>query len=351
MSELRLKNYTHFKRLLVPVTFIFPLLFSMGACSEAGILMASFAAIIISLFVSEFDSKALMPTLFNFLIISFLFSTFGSIAATLSLAVGGLVLCFGQQILSKTVKLGNSSVINGIMLGTAIALTVLQTTNYFGIGATGNTVRQMIASYLSLGFHGNWRGVLYGTIVMVILITFPRKFKTASKIISPMFIALSVTLILNLFLNPPDMISAINEAGEFVYNYDSNVSVSEIVISFILGVVIGLTNIYSMSREKCTEKDYIINGLLNIVLSPVVCFIPQKADKAILKNLPGTIILAATIFVFRDFIARIPIHSCAVILIVSAWENVKWRHVKSAFTGGAAKLFLFLLPIIIMLIV
>ena len=59
-------------------------------------------------------------------------------------------------------------------------MTILQTNNYFGINATGVSAVDMLLSYRSFGFHANWRTVLYGTIVLVLMITYPRKFKKAS---------------------------------------------------------------------------------------------------------------------------------------------------------------------------
>ncbi len=344
-------NNSFFKKILVSLTFIFPLLFSMGVCSDAGILRMSFAAVIISLFISEADYKSLMPTLFNFLILSFAFSVYGSIAAAVTLLIAATVLCFGYNISQKTNQIRKSSVISGIMLGTAIVMTVMQTTNYFGIGASGTTPREMIASYLSLGFHGNWRGVLYGTITMVILITFPRKFKSVCKTISPMFIALAVTLGLNYFLNPPDMITAINEAGPFTFEHSTNITLSGIIVSVLLGIVIGLSNIYSMSCNDCSKKEYLTTGIINIFLSPTMCFIPKKIDKSIIKGIPAALILALFIIIFKDNLARIPVHSCAVILIVSAWENVKWKRVKNAFTSRVLNIILLFIPIFIMLLV
>ena len=97
------------------------------------------------------------------------------------------------------------------MLAGALTVTVMQTNDYFAIGGEGNMIRDMLASYVSKGFHPNWRGVLYGTITMVILITFPRKFKKASLTVRPAFLALVFTLLLNLWLNPSYMPTSIKE--------------------------------------------------------------------------------------------------------------------------------------------
>lgn len=350
MSELKIKDNKYISSILFPLTFIFPMLFSMGVCSGIGTLRAAVSAVILSLFMEKFESKSFMPSLFNFLIIAFLFNIYGSIAPTIALAVAGIVLCFGYKTDKFSKKFGESSIISGIMLATAISTTVLQTTNYFGIGANGNTVREMISSYVSLGFHGNWRGVLYGTIVLVIMITFPRKFKTLTKTVSPMIIALIITVVLNFWLNPSDMITSINEAGKFAYNYQSNISLIGFIASVLLGLVIGLSEIYSVSQEECSKKDFVTAGIVNIFLSPFICFVPKKIGNTIIKNIPGAIILAALIFIFKDVLMRVPVHSCAVIIIVTAWENVKWRNVKKAFTSPT-ELVSFLIPLALMLLI
>ncbi len=50
-------------------------------------------------------------------------------------------------------------------------------------------------------------------------------------------------------------------------------------------------------------------------------------------------------FVFQDYIARIPVHCCAVVLIVGAWQSVKWSEVKKAFSS-TLNIFIFAVIII-----
>lgn len=171
-------------------------------------------ALILSLYFAKTDSKKHMAVSAAFLIILFISTAFGNTAAFITLLIIGFIstICF---ILPNRFSLHKNPVTAGVELATALTVTVLLTTYYFGIGASGNNVKDMISSYLSLGFHPNWRGVLYGTIVMVIMITFPRKFKRFCKVVKAPFIAIVVTLILNLFLNPPDMPTSISEIGNF----------------------------------------------------------------------------------------------------------------------------------------
>ena len=80
----------------------------------------------------------------------------------------------------KNYKL-NTAVKSALSLSLAFSVTALLTTHYFGIGAEGFTVIEILKTYRSLGFHPNWRGVFYGTITLFCMITYPFKFKKANK--------------------------------------------------------------------------------------------------------------------------------------------------------------------------
>lgn len=340
-----------FKKAFFPIAFIFPLVLSMGVCSNAGAFWGCLATVVLSLFIKKSEEKNLMPVLLNFSIISFLLIKFGYLSAVIALIVSGIIFCFGFKFYKYIEKLSDSTFISGVMLATALVVTVLQTTNYFGIGATGNTAREMIESYISLGFHGNWRGVLYGTIVLVVMITYPRKFKKTSKIIHGSFIALIICVILNLFLNPPDLITSINEIStlQINKNYNLNLSIHGAIFSVACGIIISISNIFIIKNEKPNNKTFIKNGIANIFLAPILCFVPQKFDKSAIKNIPFAALTALIIFFFKDLIIRIPVHSCAVILIVYAWQAVKWKRLKEVFKNPISVL-LFLLPISIFLL-
>ncbi len=340
-----------FKKMLFPIAFIFPFVFSMGVCSEIGAARACIATVILSLFIDEFNSKSMIPVLLNFAVISFIYSVFGETATILSLIVSGIVLCFGYKLNNILSKFKDSSIAIGIIIATALVVTVLQTTNYFGIGATGNTAREMIQSYVSLGFHGNWRGVLYGTIVMVIMITFPRKFKKLNKTVHASAIALLLTLVLNYFLNPSDMITSINEVKslDFEFGSDFNISAWGIVFSILCGIITGLSNTVLLSKDECSNKDYVTTGIVNVLLSPFFCFIPQKINKSFVKNIPVALTTALIIFLIKDLIIRMPVHSCAVVLIVGAWQAIEWKKLKYAFNNPLTVIS-FIIPIIIFLI-
>ncbi|MCL2194522.1 MAG: hypothetical protein FWB76_01030 [Oscillospiraceae bacterium] len=90
----------------------------------------------------------------------------------------------------------------GLALGLAVRVTMHQAAGYFATGAVGAAMPALLASYRMWGFHPNWRTVLFSTIMMVVLITWPRKFKRLHKIIPAGFVGVVLTTLLNVFLYP-----------------------------------------------------------------------------------------------------------------------------------------------------
>lgn len=329
------------------LTGVIPIALSMAVCAGMGPFAGAVFACMAALICGTVEEKKQMPVYVSFLIITYAFREFGASTASLSIVICGILLAFSSLFFNKAKEKFNMTssgpIIGAVMLLSAITVTVLFTTDYFGIGATGNTVREIIASYISLGFHPNWRGVLYGTIVMVVMITFPRKFKRASKVINAAFIALIITTALNYLLNPTDMITAIREIGTLsFYEYKRSFlfpifnSKPMLYYSLVCGISLFITCFYAIStNENFKKSDFIIGGISNCVIGFGTCMaIPNNIKKnKILNGVIASLITGLIFFVFQDFIARIPVHSCAVVLIVGVWQSVKWGEVKKIFSS------------------
>ena len=327
------------------LTFIVPVIFSMASCSGMGAFAGAVFACAATLICNPLNEKQQMPIYVSLLIITSIFKEYGASSAALSIVICGILLAvsslFYNKIKSKFENITDASVSGTVMLSCAIIVTILFTTDYFGIGATGYNAKEMIESYLSLGFHPNWRGVLYGTIVMVVMITFPRKFKKVSGIISASFIALIITTVLNLFLNPSDMISAISEVGKLSFvDYRNNILLSlfktkpSILISVLSGVSLFVTHLYALiTNNEYSKKDLLACGVMNTVSGfatnlTLPCI--NKKEK-FLSSLTAAITAGVMFLVLQDYIARIPVHSCAVIIIVGVWQSVNWKEIKKIF--------------------
>ncbi len=305
-----------------------------------------------ALFATKPKTNNIMPAYADFLVMMFAINAFGASTASLAIFICG-ILSLVFSLLPVKIKLSSNPVTSGVMLACAMTVTVMLTTHYFGIGATGNSVTEMLGSYLSLGFHPNWRGVLYGTIVMVIMITFPRKFKSLNKVIKAPFIAIAVTLILNFFLNPSDMPTAIDEIEE-VY---SNSSIgffaffSDFECNYLSAALCGLAlffiHHFALSKNNADNKKCLAASISDITAAilgtPLLPYGIEK--KSVVFGSIAAVLSCLTVFGMKDSIGRMPVHSLAVVLIVGAWGNVKWSEIKKAFSSPLSVLF-FISPIL-----
>lgn len=312
----------------------------MAVCSGLGAAGGIFAAAIACLLVAHKKTKLIMPVYASYLISAFTLSEYGLSTLTASIAFSGAAMIALAFLGFDFKRIVFKPVTVAIMLASVISVTVIETNNYFGIGATGNTVNTILHAYRSFGFHPNWRGVLYGTIVLVIMITYPRKFKKADKVIRAPFVALTVTLILNFLLNPADMISPIAEVGAFPLSiklllfptFKGGIDLGGVLTS---GISLFIMTAYSVSEFNGSNLDYASTGAANCICSSLVGpFIPAATHtykRFSYTGIPAAVLSIAAFLFLGKFIARIPIAACAVVLIVGAWQSVKWSEIKRAF--------------------
>ena len=331
------------------LTCLSPLAFSMAVCFGLGEIIATMFACVAILFVPTKREK-IMPVYLSFMLLWYASVAFDMGVTFWACILCGILLIISSFFFEKLIKLFSAPTVSGVMLATALSSTVLFTTHYFGIGAKGNIVMEMIDSYISLGFHPNWRGMLYGTIVMVIMITFPRKFKKLTKTVSAAFIAIVSTLILNIFLNPSDMVTAINEINDGTKwqaylsflpvkaAFSFSLSFENILAVISIAVALFITYFYSITSIEGTNKnDIIVSGIANAV-SGGIFRIPfpygiSKEKSSILPRIIAAGIFFLMLFFGEEIMLRIPVHSCAVVIIVGAWQSVNWGEIKKAFSG------------------
>lgn len=328
------KSVELIKQTSLTFTSIIPFVLSAAVCSGMGAFAGAVFSCIAAFVCSVVEPKKRMPVYASVLIVTYAFREFGAPAASLAIIISGICMLISGFFFKKIKKPAdspvNGAVSGAVMMTTALTVTALFTTDYFGIGASGNTFREIMASYVSLGFHPNWRGVLYGTIVLVIMITFPRKFKKAAKVIDFAFVALIVTTALNFILNPAYMTTAIKEIGALSFSSFKNTfwfPLGNSDISFIGAAVCGIALFFTsisalLQSEECSKTDFSDCGKINLITGIVTCMaIPCKikSKKETASGLIAAILSAVLFLALHDYIARIPLHSCAVVLIVGVW--------------------------------
>ncbi len=320
--------------------FVIAFCLSMGVCGPFGFSGGMIIALISAVFLNITPDTLISPMLTEFLILSFAASRTGA-AGAIAVTVPGVIIMLAVSRSDKFRKIITESGLPGIIsLFTALAVTILVTNTYFGIGASGDTVIDMLRSYRSLGFHPNWRGILYGTIVMVIMITFPRKFKKAKNIMNMAFAAIVITYILNLLLTLKTLPVPFEEAGGFtgkLFDFTLRLNGINIFIIIISALAFGITAAVSLPGK--TGIPACAGTAVSAAASSVFgCAVTTEGNSIPSGYISGIISAAAAglIFIVTKGFARLPAASCAVVLLVAAWQSLDKPSIKLAFKGGRA---------------
>ncbi len=346
-----------FKNSIYKATLLSALVYSMGACSGYGLYSCAFVAIIAAAVYIIKPGTSLLPMLLSFAVTLEAFNYLGTGGAVISMLLAGALAFVSGNFKSIRKGINSPAFLPAVMIACALTITVLITTDYFGIGATGRDVVDMLKHYRSLGFHPNWRGILYGTIVMVIMITVPRKFKKGAKIVSPLFIALVFTYLLNLVLVPKGAVLTFTlvERPEFAISSINNIPALEsngiktfvYILLFALGEAV--TFIMSIPDEEYDVKAARYSGAAGLIMPALFGFtLPGKVVKTGGEMLPGLFaaFLTAAIILPTVIIGGQPLASCAVVLIVGIWQQVEWGKLKGAFSSiSSALIFLAIIAV------
>ena len=287
-------------------------------------------------------NRILYPDAFLIVPLVFVAGTAGNALLPLTV-IAGAVLFFAVSRIQNALKVPES-VMLGASVGLAFSVTALLTTYYFGIGANGATVFEMLKNYRYLGFHPNWRGVFYGTITLFAMITYPFKFRRLSKYLPAEVVSLAIPFVLNLLLNPNgettpilefgslSSVAGIRGLGGFLPVADTPSEVGSF-LSPVLQGAFSLAVIMLLFGEKDSKISNIssaasaaagIFGGFPAVSTEIKCYSVSSAAVAVVSS-------AAVGLLFPSLLSRLPLHSLAVVLIVSAWQKVKFSRFGTMF--------------------
>ncbi len=309
------------------------LLGSYALCSAASVglgLWNVFLCIVIcALFSLKLKNKIYAPDVFLLIPVHYVVSECGNYYLPVCI-VGGVVFYY---LISKVIKRNErmNSIIAWATLILALVATVILTNHYFGIGASGSTAIEMLKSYRSLGFHPHFRGLLYGTITLFAMITYPFKFRKLNKRVPAEFMTLLIPLILNLFLNPQKELTTINEIETFKipFAFPKAFEKADFVPVMFGCLYFGFT-LFLRSDEKKTSR----NTLTNLTNS-IISFLPARPFNITSFSAVSAVVTiavsSAIIFLFPDVLSRIPMHCVGALLIVSAWQQVPYRNLPLLF--------------------
>ncbi len=309
------------------------LLGSYALCTAAsiglGLWNVLFCIVTCAMISVKLKNKIYAPDVFLLVPVHYVVSECGVYYLPVCIA-GGAIVYFS---LSKIIKKNNriNSIIAWVTLILALIATVILTNLYFGIGSSGSTAIEMLKSYRSLGFHPHFRGLLYGTITLFAMITYPFKFRKLNKKLPAEFMTLLIPLMLNLFLNPQRELTTVNEIATFKIHYDfPDVSREANVLTVIFGCLhVGFV-LFLRSSEENTARNAITN-----ITNGIFSFLPARQFDIFhyspISAITTIIVSCAVIFLFPDILARIPMHCVGALLIVSAWQQVPYKNLSLLF--------------------
>ncbi len=318
---------------------------SLAACSclSMNVYFALAASIVFITASVSLKNQILAPSAFLLVPVIFVAGTVGTGGLPLAVLCGSVL--FLLLSLSPKALEFSPAVKAGAAIGLAFSVTALLTTYYFGIGATGAYTLEILKNYRYLGFHPNWRGVFYGTITLFAMITYPFKFKKLSKYLPAEVVSVLIPLALNLFLNPNGETTPILEVGalsdmkvlsgvkaflpiaDFSAFKESENLVNVLKGAFALAAVFAL---YKPAEKRSSVVSASASGVSSLLgglpaqTSEILNYTPVSAVTAL-----GASVLFAVFC--PALIARIPLHSLAVVFIVSAWKEVSLKEVSPAF--------------------
>ena len=305
--------------------------YSLCAAASAGLGLWNvfFCVVICSLFSIKLKNKIYAPDVFLIIPVHYIVSECGNYYLPICI-IGGVIIYY---LLSKVIKRNNriNSIIAWATLILALVATIILTNQYFGIGASGSTAIEMLKSYRSLGFHPHFRGLLYGTITLFAMITYPFKFRKLNKILPAEFMTLLIPLILNLFLNPQKELTTVNEIDSFKipFNFITEIKEANVITLFLGCLYFGF--VFFLRSE---EKKHPRNAITNIT-SGFISLLPARQFNIKSYSLVSaitTIIASCTVlFLFPDILSRIPMHCIGALLIVSAWQQVPYKNLSLLF--------------------
>ena len=332
---------------MLPFALAFGALAGLGM--PAGLIAAVGAGLLAALVPGRVSFFA-GPVCIVFLVFSACAGRYGlPVALTASLFAGALV--FAALLLHAERLLHDipAPVAGGFTIGAALVMTILQTNNYFGINATGVSAVDMLLSYRSFGFHANWRTVLYGTIVLVLMITYPRKFKTLHKKVPAQFVSLVIALGLHLCLVPSAADSPVLEVGAFSHTLSGSGGIlfggfsitpaGGLIVSTIaiaLAILVCSGNARAEKRERPGKA--LLLGAGNMLL-PLFGGMPvgavQEKNEKVTRIAPlfSSALMLLAILLLGGIFERIPLSVLAVILIVTMWEKLDFKALKTVFGG------------------
>lgn len=331
---------------------------SSGADAASGMITAIFAGIFIGV-LSGASYQISGPTGAMSAILLTVSAKFGMEGVLTAGFLSGIILLIAAAFkIGKLISYIPAPVITGFTSGIAIIIALGQIDNFFGTKSVGENAIQKLISYGELGFNINWQTLMFGALVIIIMLIYPKKL---SGIIPSSLAGIIVALIVNMIINPDASTSAIAEVGAIPQSLISDKSIitngfidfskiTDLIMPAIsiatLGMIESLlcgASAGKMKNEKMNaQRELVAQGIGNIII-PLFGGVPATAaiartsvaiksgGQTRLVSVFHSVTLVLSMFLLGGVMSRIPLSALAGVLMVTAWRMNEWSAIKSIF--------------------
>ena len=336
-----------------------------GATAEAGLVTAIIAGLIMSALAGASYQISGPTGAMSAILVGIVASSGGMQSVfVVSVLAGIIILLCAVFKLGRLVSMIPRPVITGFTSGIALTIALGQIDNFFGTTSVGSNPIEKIGSYFTNGFNLNWRALLIGAIVVLIMIVWPKKW--GAKVPSSL-VGIIVATIISIIFGFGDKIALVGQIPQKLIlderfqlsqidwqNFDSYISpaFSIAALALIESLLCGASASKMKNEEFDANQEIIAQGVGNVIV-PFFGGVPATAAIARtsvaiksgaqtrLCGIIHAIGLLISMFVLAPIMAKIPLSALAGVLMVTAWRMNEWGEIKTIFSkkfiGGIVK--------------
>lgn len=329
---------------------------SSGADAASGLITAITAGIIIGI-LSGASYQISGPTGAMAAILLTVSAKYGITGVLTAGFLSGAVLVIAALCrVGKLVSYLPAPVITGFTSGIAIIIALGQIDNFFGTKSVGDNQIAKIGSYFSGAgsFVPNWWAVMFGALVVVIMIVYPKKW---NAVVPSSLVGIIVALVINMIFFEQGTVTEVGAIPSSLVTDDSIIKkgfdlehITSLIMPAIsiaaLGMIESLlcgASAGKMKGERLdASRELVAQGIGNMII-PLLGGVPATAaiartsvaiksgGKTRLVSVFHSVVLILSMFLLGGVMSRIPLSALAGVLMVTAFRMNDWAAIKSIF--------------------
>ena len=329
---------------------------SSGADAASGLVTAIVAGIVIGI-LSGASYQISGPTGAMAAILLSVSAKYGITGVLTAGFISGAILIIAAVCrVGKLVSYLPAPVITGFTSGIAIIIALGQIDNFFATHSVGENQIAKMGSYFSGtgNFNPNWWAVMFGGLVVLIMIVYPKKW---NAVVPSSLVGIIVALIVNMVFFEQGTVAEVGAIPSSLVTDDSIIrkgfdfanitnlimpAVSIAALGMIESLLCGASAGKMKGERLDASRELIAQGIGNMVI-PLLGGVPATAaiartsvaiksgGQTRLVSVFHSVVLILSMFLLGGVMSRIPMAALAGVLMVTAFRMNDWAAIKSIF--------------------